>query len=319
MPVQTRFHIRKKIFVLIICLIVSMVLWLLNDLNKIQTTTVHIPVRFSGLPYDMVPTNSLPSTVEASIEATGFTLLWRHFTSEKEVMDISLKLDQGGVVAGKNYLFNINYYTDDISRSLGPHIRVRRLFPDTFSVRFEKRFVKKVPVKLSADLQYQKEFYQSGDLVLRPDSVIISGAEEKVTLIDSVFTKRLILKQVKKSYEGNIELDPINGISYSVSQINVKLPVEQFTEKQISTKIIPTNVPPNYELNTIPDQATINLLVPISVFNSVSPVQFVLTVSFPDKRNKMTKLFVSIAQKPDYVKVVNIAPASVDFIVKAKQ
>ena len=319
MPVQTRFHIRRKFFVLAVCITISTIVWLLNDLNKVQTTTVQIPVSFSGLPYDMVPTNSLPNTMEATIEATGFTLLWRQFISKKRIVDISLRLEQGVLVPGKNYLFNTNYYIEDISRSLSSYTKIKRLFPDTFSIRFEKKFVKKVPIRLCTDFQYEKEFYQSANILLEPDSVIISGVKEKVIAIDSVCTKLLKLKNLKKTYDGKIELENINGISYSIQQLKVKLPIEQFTQKQISLKITATSVPSNNELNPIPDMALLNLLVPISLFNSISASQFIVSASFPVSNKKMNKILLTVVQKPEYVKVISIVPPSVEYIIKSKE
>lgn len=292
MPVQTKYHIRRKVFVLIVCIMVSTVLWLLNDLNRIQITTVQIPVKFSGLPYDMVPTNSLPKVMDATIEATGFTLLWRRFTSEKNVIDIPLRISQEGLVPGKDYLFNMNAYINEISKSMGSNVNIREIYPDTFSIRLEKKFVKKVPVVLTSDIEYQKEFGLSSKVTLQPDSVIVSGIREKVNKIDSVCTQRLILKKLKKTYEGVIDLENMNGISYSVQRIDVKLQVDQFTEKTVSLKITPVNVPFNYELNTIPDMVTLKLLLPISSYDLIGANQFKVSASFPDSKNKTGKILL---------------------------
>jgi YbbR domain-containing protein len=319
MPVQTRFHIRRKVFALGVCLLFSGILWLLNDLARVQTTTVQIPVRFTGLPYDMVTTNSLPSTMEATVEATGFTLLWRSYSSEKEIVEIPLRLEQGGVSPGRNYLFNINYYMQDISEALGTHLKIRRIFPDTFSITFEKKCVKKVPIVLSSDIQFEKEFYASGNTSLQPESVIISGTKENLAAIDSISTQKLSLKALKTTWNGKVELEKINGISYSVEQIEIKLPVEQYTEKIISLEITPTNVPRNYELNTIPDMVTLKLLVPISAFNAISKEQFIVSAEFPVNKTGTNKILLNVNQKPAFVKLLSIDPLSVEYKIKQKE
>lgn len=320
---QTRFHIRRKIFVLAVCVTLSAVLWLLNDLNRLQTATIQIPVKFSGLPYDMVPTNSLPRVMDATIEATGFTLLLRHFTSEKKVIDIPLRINQEGWQSGKDsnlrLLFNINAYTTEISKSLGSNVHIRKIYPDTFSIRFEKKFVKKVPVMLLSDIEYLKEFDLSGKISINPDSVIVSGIKEKVSKIVSICTQTLVLKKLNKSYEGTIDLENINGISYNVQHIDIKLPVDQFTEKTINLKITPANVPSNYELNTIPNVVSLKLLLPISSYSLISASQFQVIAPFPDSKNKTGKILLYVYEKPDFVKIININPESVEYKIKAKE
>lgn len=318
MPVQTRFHIRRKVFALAVCLIFSSILWLLNDLNKLQTVTIQIPVRFTGLPYDMVTTNSLPTSMEASVEATGFDLLWRHYTREKRIIDIPLRLEKGGVDPGRNYLFNINYYMQDISEALGSHLKIRRVFPDTFSIRFENKFVKKVPVKLASNIQFEKEFNIAGEISIQPDSVIISGTKENVLKVDSVYTQALNITSLKKSYTGKIELETINGISYSDPYVAVEIPVEQYTEKTISLNITPSNVPANFELNTIPDLVSLKLSVPLSLYNKIAVDQFLVSAEFPIDKTKSNKILLKVDRVPNFIKVLSIDPMAVEYKIKAK-
>jgi hypothetical protein len=319
MPVQTRFHFRRKLFALGVCLVFSSILWLLNDLNRPQTVVVQVPVRFTGLPYDMVTTNSLPQTMEATVEATGFDLLWRRYSTTKKIVDIPLRLEKGGVDPGKTYLFNINYYMQDITEALGSHLKIRRIFPDTFSIRFEKKFIKKVPVKLASQLEFEKEFNISGKIVVEPDSVIISGTRENIAKIDSVLTQTLALTGVNKSYKGSIELELINGITYNESVVQVNFPVEQYTEKTMELPITPTRVPANYELNTIPNMASVKLSVPLSVFNRITAQQFTLAAQFPEMQNTHThKIVLKMERMPAFIKVMGINPISVEYKIKAK-
>lgn len=318
MPVQTRFHIRRKVFALLVCLVFSTFLWFLNDLNRVQTVNVEIPVRFTGLPYDMVSTNSLPNTMQATVEATGFDLLWRSYTSQKRVVEIPLRLEKGGAAPGKTYLFNINYYLQDISDELGSHVKIKRIFPDTFSIRFEKRFIKRVPVRLASNLQFEKEFNISGDISLVPDSVTISGTKENIAKVDSVFTENLILKGLKKNYSGDLKLESLNGVTYNVENIDVQIPVEQFTEKTISLKISTIGVPANYELNTIPDVVNLKLFVPLSMFNKIKADEYMVAAEFPDPKSTGNKILLKVVSKPSFVKVISLDPGSVEYKVKAK-
>lgn len=315
---QTRFHIRRKVFALVLCLLLSIVLWLLNDLNRLQTSSVQIPVKFTGLPYDMVTTNSLPSHMDATVEATGFNLLWRHFTREQKVVEIPLRLENGMVSPDQTFLFNINYYMDDITDALGSHVKIRRIFPDTFSIRFARKYNKKVPVVLSSDLDFEKEFYVSGHVKIIPDSVIISGTKEKVTTIGAVSTQQLVLKNLKESYKGNLTLEYINGISYNIQQVDVNLPVEQFTEKELSLPVTSTRVPAHFELNTIPSIISLKILVPISQYSQIDASLFQVSAEFPSNDHKVDQIILQVTRKPDFVKILSISPSAVEFKIKQK-
>jgi len=313
---QTRFHIRRKVFALVVCLLFSTILWFLNDLSRVQTATVEIPVKFTGLPYDMVTVNSLPATMDATIEATGFDLLWSNYSGTRQTIEIPLRLEKGGVDPMRNYLFNINYYMPDITEALGPHYKIRRVFPDTFSIRFQKKFVKKVPVKINSDLQFVKEFGLSAPVIIRPDSVLISGTKENLLRVDSVFTKRVILKDIRKSYTGKAELEDLNGITYANNLVEVYMPVEQYTEKSIVVKIIPANVPIGYELNTIPDVCSLKVSVPLSLFNKIAADQFRIIAEFPAKTTSTNRIMLKVETQPSFTRLIKLDPVSVEYKIK---
>jgi len=313
---QTRFHIRRKVFALVLCLLLSVFLWLLNDLNTLQTSNVQIPVKFTGLPYDMVTTNTLPSHMEATVEATGFNLLWRHLVKEHKVVEIPLRLESGMVSANKTYLFNINYYLDDITDALGSHLKIKRIFPDTFSIQFDKKFSKKVPVELLSDFNFEKEFNISGKVLLNPDSVLVYGTQNNVASINKITTEKVSLNQLKSTYTGIAKLNYINGITYNIPEVKVKVPVEQFTEKEMSLPIVSSNVPPHYELNTIPNIATIKVLVPISDYGKISAADFKLNAAFPVNISTVGKIILTVTTKPEFVQVVSIEPESVEYKIK---
>jgi hypothetical protein len=314
---QTRFHIRRKVFALVLCSMLSVVLWLLNDLNRLQTSSVQIPVRFTGLPYDMVTTNTLPTHMDATVEATGFNLLWRQIIREEKPVEIPLRLENGIVTPDQTFLFNINYYMDDITDALGSHVKIRRIFPDTFSIRFARKYSRKVPIVLSADLGFEKEFYVSETVKLSPDSVIISGTKEKVTTISAVSTRQLSLKKLKETYQGKIELENINGINYNLQEVEVTLPVEQFTEKVLSLPVIATNVPAHLELNTIPNIVTLKILVPISDYSQIDATLFQVSADFPNSQ-AVNQVILKVTRKPEFVKILSISPTSVEYKIKQK-
>ncbi len=313
---QTRFHIRRKVFALFLCVILSIFLWLLNDLNTLQTSSVQIPVKFSGLPYDMVTTNTLPSHMDATVEATGFNLLWRQLVKEKKVVEIPLRLENGMVSADRNYLFNINYYMDDITDALGSHVKIKRIFPDTFSIRFAKKFSKKVPVEFVSELSFENEFDVSAPVIIKPDSVYIYGTQENVKSIRKVSTQKLSLDKISRSFRNQLPLENINGISYNKNEVDIQVSVEQFTQKEITMPITSSNVPTHFELNTIPNMATIKVLVPVSSFETISASSFKVDARFPEDINSVRRIILAVSSKPEYVKVVSISPESVEYKVK---
>jgi hypothetical protein len=154
---------------------------------------------------------------------------------------------------------------------------------------------------------------------LQPDSVTISGTKENISKIDSVYTESLNITGLKKTHTSVLKLENLNGINYNIGEVDVKIPVEQFTEKMISLKITPSNVPANYELNTIPDLVTLKLSVPLSIFNKIVPEQFIVSAEFPDQKTGTTKILLKVDQKPSFVKVVSMTPVSVEYKIKAKE
>lgn len=123
-------RLNKKIFVFIICLLVSFFGWLQINLSKKQSETVPVEIEFSHLPKTRFGVSSITDTLLVELEADGYDLM--KYEMKK------VEIDFRWLKKAKNpeaYFFLPNYYTKEISRQIGESYKVLRSLTDTIQLK----------------------------------------------------------------------------------------------------------------------------------------------------------------------------------------
>jgi YbbR domain-containing protein len=191
--------------------------------------------------------------------------------------------------------------------------------PDTLYFDFSNRKVKRIPVNLITAIKYRHQFFQSGPVMLNPGYVIINGPAAvidkisywdsdtlKTDSVDEPINTRLAMRPVT---EGNLSVYPRN--------IQVNVPVEEFTEKQIEIPVKLINNVAYQDVKVFPLKVKVTFTVALSKYEQTDDDFFEASADLDLWRLHNYKVLpVSITKLPDYCKVVRIEPRTIDFIVK---
>jgi hypothetical protein len=178
------------------------------------------------------------------------------------------------------------------------------------------RLSKKVPVKMQFTYSIDNNFILIDDpkFLNNNDSVIIEGTKDMLEKINFVRTQKIDLGTISDSEPINIALETNPQINYSTTYVNVYFPLEKFTEQSCEIPIEAVNFPRNTTVTLIPQVVTITYKVPLSLYDKISPNNFVATVNY-NKRNNENKIFINVISKnkaiivsetliPDYVRFI---------------
>ncbi len=119
----------KRVFVFIICLVISLCSWLQINLSKEHLNTVPVKVDFVNLPKTRFGITQITDTLLMEVEADGFALL------KYEMKDVSidfrkLKKDNNS----GSFYFLPNNYTKMIGKQIGDNFKVVRSVTDTIQL-----------------------------------------------------------------------------------------------------------------------------------------------------------------------------------------
>ncbi len=312
---------QDRIPIFLFCLFLATIFWVLTALTKEYSTHINVPVSFSGIPSDKVLANSLPSKFELVIRGSGFNLRRFLFSNTTDSIKIDLsKLTYSKSQTSKTEVnLSKEYFESIFKTKLKGDIEIIELNPGLVKIEFKNLSVKRIPVKLNAEITFARSFGYAGPVRIEPASILVSGDSEVLNDIDSISTKLFKAKGLEQDLSENIEIDiPIKSdIRTDLKGVRIFIPVEKYTEGRIMAKVKVRNLNQTSRLRLIPDEVEIVYTVPLSLYTKAESGLFEVFVDLQGTDlERATRLKVNVGKHPDFVKIMSIDPVSLDFILK---
>jgi hypothetical protein len=316
---RKKITLNKRVLIFFFFLMLSVVFWLLTALNKEYTHALSYPVRFIRFPEDKVLVSEVPDRLELRVNASGFVLLSYQLRSRLTpiIFDVnSFSANRYGNDPSSFYILS-SLAKDGISRQLSNEIGVLDIKPDTLIFRFASRIDKKVAVIPSLELQFEKQYMQTGPTLIEPDSVILSGPQVIVDTIQAVYTEMYARERINESFSEELKLFPVPRIDFNPVEVWLQVPVEKFTTARLQLPIEVVNLPDSLVIRTFPGKVDISCQVGLSAYESLSEHQFSAVVDYSEAASMIgSKLQVRIVKVPENIQALNYTPKSVEYILE---
>lgn len=310
---------RYKLTVFLICLFISSFIWMLIKLSQHYGSEILIPVTYSKIPEGKILVSKADTTIRIGITVQGFSLAWIKYFSRKAPLKVNLS----------NYrlrqqmhqyvcLINTKVWAKQFSEQYDHGDKIDYILPDTIALYFEDRYFKEVPVETDIAIKFRKQYFAYDTLSITPKRVTISGLNKNISQVDFVKTVPVSFTNLHENLNKNIALkNPMltADIMLDPDEVNVKLQVEKFTESKIEIPINKINEPDNRSVKIFPDKATITYLVALKDYEKMSADMFSCRVNLSEiNKRPDNKLDISLSSHPQFIKIVNIEPAEVDYL-----
>lgn len=312
-------NLRSKVYVFLICLAISVIIWFLITLSKESVSNLDYPVVFTNLPEDMTLVNKPDSILSFRISSGGFDLITLKYLTRKQpiVIDISnIKLKKDG-----DY-FTGTYSTADISASFFKEHNfaegVVSYSPQFIQFNFEPLLWKKVPVVLGSQPSFAPQYRIKGTVRLVPDSVKIIGQQDVLNQIEIISTSERNMDNISTLMDYTLDLvnpEPETKLHISPKQVHAFIDVERFTESSIE---VPVQVKQkDIEVKLFPSTVKITFLVGLDDFNRISAESFKAVIDLTQNPAE-TKVKVYLEQKPEFIDITRIEPEKLEYLIIKK-
>lgn len=304
---------RRKLSIFLTCLILAVLAWFFFSLSNRYEYDVKTAVSFKNLPLNKAFNPLQSDTVTLTVQGTGWQLLFTKMRIYPKDVKVSLApLQKRNFVTFTNQLkkINLDYSTEQ---------KIINVVPDTLYFDFTTRKVKKVPVRLLTKFTFIKQFGQSKDIILDPSEVTVTGPQSELDKISFWPSDTLIRKNINNDIIGNANLNKSKEPNISVfpSQVQIKIPVEEFTEKSLNIPVKVINNREYYNIKLIPEKVKVIFMVPLSLYENINEDDFEATVNFDLwKIDNMHQLPVVIKKRKAYLKFRRVEPNQLDFYIK---
>ena len=310
-----------RIVIFLICIVIATLFWFLNALNKEYTVDLIFPVRYTNLPQNKVLANNPPDQFVLKVNSYGFTILRHKLSMAFSPLIFNVNEFTGGrMETSPNSKFSIatRQFIKRFSGQVSNELEIVEIQPDTLYFEFDRIVQKKVKVKTAITYTLKRQFYPSGEITTEPDSVLVSGPESIMDTLACIRTKFQTYKDLDKDIQRNVQLEQYDKLILDTKRVVLKIPMEEFTQKQLMVPIHVTGVPDNVSVKLFPDKVKVNFMVGLSHFNEITDKEFELAVTYSDIENKKQMLDVTVRSQPQHVLSVSINPARVEYLIEKK-
>ncbi len=304
---------RHRLTLFITCLVGAIGAWLFFALSNRYVYPVKTLVHYIEFPQNKAFNPLQSDTVKLQIEGTGWQLLFYKLRINPQSINVNLK-----GLNKKSYVTITDQLTE-INRQLESEQKVVSVQPDTLYFDFSTRSIKKVPINVIKKIAFQKQYGISDSITLIPAYVTVTGPLEELALIDSWETETLELSDIRSTISAKLYLKkPIKtNINIYPSLVDVKIPVDEFTELTIEVPVKVINNRRYQDVKLLPDKVKVTLLAALSNYSKIDRSSFDVNVNLDNWKEKGYKqLPVRINKYPEHSKLLKIEPQNIDFIIR---
>lgn len=304
---------RKRIVVLISCFLLAIAGWLFMALNNKYVYTAKTVLVYKNFPQNKAFHPLQSDTVDLQVEGTGWQLLFARLRVNPQSIDINLdNLKNRNFILFSEQLYGVN-------KQLETSQKIISVRPDTLYFDFSKRTVKRVPVELLSKLDFAAQYGVSGDVQITPAYVTVSGPTADLNGIEEWKTDTLRLENMQYTTTTRVPMmqNKLKNVSIFPSSVEVKIPVDEFTEKTVEVPLKVINNKEFHDVRIYPKKVNITFQVPLSSYQLVNDRYLEAVVDLNEWKDLgHERLRVKITRFPDFCKFVKSSPAKVDFIIE---
>ncbi|MAT55457.1 MAG: hypothetical protein CMN32_13345 [Saprospirales bacterium] len=299
--------LRQDNFALVVCFVLSLVLWLVIQLSKTyeQPQTVKLVYK---VPTGMTLSQPPPSELVAVVEASGWKLLGSAFRTSEYQLEIDLKA-YGSKIIEREELYQ------RLSSQLGlPVVETNRNYL-LFSL--DSTNTKTVPVVFDNQIQLARDFFLAGPVSITPDSIILTGPKQELAKVDVIKTVPFTAVNVNRSLQADVALIPPEneGVQLNRRSVFISVPVEQFTELEFN---IAVDVPEELgEYVVLPKKVKLQCITKLSAAREISESDFTVAVIESEIGKDPNSAYVplKLIRKPDFVRGTRLSKNAVELFL----
>ena len=316
---RKKITLNRRVLIFFFFLLLSILFWFLTAMNQEYQTTISYPIRYIRFPDKKVLANDVPDRLELEVNAEGYTLLRYKLQSRIDpiVFDVESFALYTLLADPATVYIPSSRARDEIVRQLSSDMAILNISPDTLFFTLADKISKKVPVRPNLDISFEKQYMQVGPYLIEPDSVTIAGPELLIDTIEVASTVPVTMSDVNRSFDMELEMQPLHRIEYDPLEVWIQVPVEKFTEASLKVQIEVVNMPDSLLLRPFPPAVTVSCHIGLSDYETLNEHLFRAVIDYAEAGSMLgNKLQVQIIKKPKYIQSVEFTPKSVEYIVE---
>ena len=293
--------------------VLAFFLWYMYSIGTQREISRRIPISYTGIPDNVQLEKELPQELKFVIKDEGKTI-WSYHKSQFDTLQIDLTNH-----FNENNTIEIKFEEQfkKILSHLSPTTKVIELNPGYFSSKYILLYSKSVPVVTSNVIKLAPQHVMYDTISISPKFVTLLGTKESVNSVSYLYLEP-ITETFDKTTTLSVNIQKPQGVNINHTSVNVTIPVEMCTEKEIKIPITIENLPQNTTIRTFPNEVKIRFSVGLSHYNSITEKTFSAILDYNDillNPHKSTAT-LQLDYTSGYIFNIQLYPSEVEYIIE---
>ncbi|MBR1668482.1 MAG: hypothetical protein IJ693_09410 [Bacteroidaceae bacterium] len=305
--------IDRNFLVFLIFLAISINFWFMQSIKETTEVTLAYKLKVEDLPKDVVYTSNMPTEVNVTYTSKGWNAFYYKFMKNED-LELSVPFKEINQKSGK-IVIDTNVLRRAVLKKRLQGMSFKSTSPSKIEVYYSNGQHKRVPIVFNGHITTTAGRYLCGTL-LHPDSVDIYAPKHIYGSINSVKTENFTFNELEDTLHTRLALLVPRGAKAIPDSIDAEICVDIFTDKTLQVPIYSENVPHNKIMRTFPLKATVTFLVSSTLYDNITPNDFLLSVDYKDAKSDAKRCKLYIRQQPGNIRHLRISPESVEYVIE---
>ncbi len=304
-----------KVIPFFLFLILAFIFWLLIFFQRNAEGNFQIPLRYTNIPEEEVFVDQMPQHIDLRIRDLGSGLFNYYFFKKKD----SLEINVGDSQKNNEVKLQGNQLTQLIRTKLSVNTQLIGYAPATITLETAKLQSKTVPVVFDGEMRTSGGYLVIDSVLIIPSEVKIYGTGEQLRNISEIPTKYSVFENLKATSQLKTKLKSIEGIKIIPNEVDIYIPILEFTERQFEIPISVSNQPADIDIKFFPSKVTVTFAVTLDDYKKIVPEDFEIKINYNDLKNKEgDQVELKLSESPTSIKNFHITPRVVEFLFERK-
>ncbi|MCE5204611.1 MAG: hypothetical protein LLF80_00690 [Porphyromonadaceae bacterium] len=305
----------KNLLFFLLFLMLAFIFWMMLFFQKENVEgTYRIPLKYTNIPEDVVFDNALPAFIEISVADNGVGIFLLDIR-KKDSLEINVKqLTEEGTTELQG-----DQYRQLIRSRLAPNTNIRGYYPMSISLATSKLERRELRVVFDGEITTSRANLVADSALFIPETVIAYGSGESLKQLKTAVTEFTVFKNLKATSQLPIKINSVKGVKFVPSEVEIYIPIEEFTERTLEIPITASHVPADLDVKFFPSRVKISFSVTLEDYKKIKAEDFEIELDYRNfHANEGGRVELELTKNPSSANNTRISPSSVEFLFENK-
>jgi hypothetical protein len=303
----------SKVKTFLFFLLLAILFWGLTKLSRDYTSSAKVQIEYTNIPEGIEVDENNPRLISFDLTANGYEFLMYKLAEPKLKIDVNSLYSEGTdkISIRKEQLHLL------LATTLKKSYSISNISKNELEISLSKIVSKRVPVIGKTNFTYKEGYGTKDSLVVKPDSVKISGPSYLLKDIGAVFTKTISKTNIDQDISMLVPLllPESKKVALDLNEVLVQLDVTEYSQMQLAVPVEIINVPSDLTVKIIPEIVRITFIISVDEFNLVAAKDFKIICDYNERNIANNSMKPKLVLKPKHIQKVEFLDKTIDFLI----